>query len=246
MSKQKGKHCLILTGGTVGISFLIKITEEKEFPYIFAVDRGLEAAHEAGIVPTHLVGDFDSVSQKLLAQYAGIPGCEEHNGVLRHPQNGGVGLFIERLIPEKDDTDTEHAMRMAVELAPDEIWVIGGFGSRFDHTLANIHTLLIPHRAGIPAYMLDETNRVRLISGQFPGTVELKRNEQYGRYVSFLPLTEKVTGVNLSGFKYPVTNAAFSVTSSFGMGVSNEILEETARISVTDGVLVMVEAKDCP
>ncbi|MBE5922120.1 MAG: thiamine diphosphokinase [Lachnospiraceae bacterium] len=216
-------RCLMVAGGTVEQKFLEKYLQENQFRYIFAVDRGLEALAAIGVLPTHMVGDFDSIASEIRESYE---------------QNEHISVC--RLIPEKDDTDTQHAINMAVELGVEEITIIGGFGTRFDHMLANVHTLQIPHRAGICAYMVDEVNRVSLVSAN----CKILRAESYGPYISFLPLTEQVTGVSLKGFKYPLKDFTFSVTSCFGLGVSNELTTETAEIMIESGILIMIEAKE--
>ena len=88
--------------------------------------------------------------------------------------------------------------------------------------------------------ILDENNRIRLIDGE---TV-LTKEEQYGDYVSLIPLTTEVTGVDLIGFKYPLSSHTFTSTGSGSLGVSNEILEDVGRIRMKSGVFVMVEARD--
>ncbi|MCD8118380.1 MAG: thiamine pyrophosphokinase [Lachnospiraceae bacterium] len=179
------KKCLMVAGGAVSAPLLGKIFREEEFAYVFAVDRGLEALDACGIRATHLVGDFDSVAPDILKKYLtgqetaengsdreavekACAASEKSVGVADMRRSNdccadGKALAVERLIPEKDDTDTEHAMRRAVALDPDEIVLAGGFGTRFDHVLANVHTLIIPLCKGIPACMVDETNRVRLL-----------------------------------------------------------------------------------
>ena len=88
--------------------------------------------------------------------------------------------------------------------------------------------------------MLDAHNRIRLITED---TV-IRRDEQYGRFVSLLPLTTKVEGVELIGFKYPLHNYTFTSTGSAGLGVSNEILDKEAVIRMRSGVLILIEALD--
>ena len=45
------------------------------------------------------------------------------------------------LNPEKDDTDTEYAIREAIRRGAMEIVVIGATGTRIDHVLGNISLL---------------------------------------------------------------------------------------------------------
>ena len=46
-----------------------------------------------------------------------------------------------KLNPMKDDTDTEAAIRLAIEKGAQSITLLGATGSRIDHVLANIELL---------------------------------------------------------------------------------------------------------
>ena len=70
----------------------------------------------------------------------------------------------------------------------------------------------------------------------------LQKSQQFGKYVSLLPLTTEVTGVTLTGMKYPLRDAAF--TSDNTLGVSNEIVEDEAVIDLKNGILIMIESRD--
>ncbi|MCK9907229.1 hypothetical protein MXD63_45440, partial [Frankia sp. Cpl3] len=63
----------------------------------------------------------------------------------------------------KDLTDTEMALQWALERNPREILFLGALGTRFDHTLSNVHLLRRGLQAGISCRILDERNEVLLI-----------------------------------------------------------------------------------
>ena len=86
--------------------------------------------------------------------------------------------------------------------------------------------------------LVDPTNRIRLVDKQ----LTMQKADQFGTYVSLLPLTTQAEGVTLEGFKYPLKE--YCMTSDNSLGVSNEITEETARITVKEGILIMIESKD--
>ena len=60
----------------------------------------------------------------------------------------------------------------------------------------------------------------------------------------FLSFTmgDKVEGVTLKGFKYPLKD--HTLVNSDEIGVSNEILEEKAEITFRSGVVLMIMSKD--
>ncbi|MDR0377983.1 MAG: thiamine diphosphokinase [Spirochaetaceae bacterium] len=84
---------------------------------IVAADSGLTAAEDAGVAVDLIVGDMDSLDDPgRLEKYP--PGR-----IFRYP-------------PDKDDTDTELALRLLWDRGCDEAWLIGGGGGRTDHLLA--------------------------------------------------------------------------------------------------------------
>ena len=79
---------LIITGGNINIEFARKYVEGNEFSHVIAVDGGLLAAENMGIIPDLIVGDFDTVSPLLLYKYE---------------KTEGVNII--RYRPEKDFSD---------------------------------------------------------------------------------------------------------------------------------------------
>lgn len=140
--------------------------------------------------------------------------------------------------PEKDNTDTDIALQLAIELKSSTITIMGALGKRMDHTIANIHILKYALDAKIPCEIWDANNRIYLIED----THTFYKNKTYGKYISFIPLTSIVKGVTLKGFQYPLQNDCLSIGIS--LGVSNEIIEEVASIEIKSGILIVVESKD--
>ena len=92
----------------------------------------------------------------------------------------------------------------------------------------------------IPAYIVDSRN---LITIPVETSFEIRKEEQFGKYVSFFPLEKEVTSITLEGFAYPLDHH-YLPNSSGGLCVSNEIVEETAHVSYEGGILLMVQSRD--
>ena len=214
---------LIVSGGRIDRDFALSFLKQQSFERIIGVDNGLRFLFDNRIEPTHVVGDFDTAAPELVDYYR----CRKD-------------IEVRTFNPVKDSTDTQIAIELALELGSAEIVILGGTGSRIDHVLGNIQSMMLAKKKGVLCELLDEKNRIRLIDGE---TVILKE-EQYGDYVSLIPLTTEVTGVDLIGFKYPLTDHTFTSTGSAGFGVSNEILEEKALIRIKSGIFIMIEARD--
>jgi len=212
---------LIITGGNIEETFLKVFYENNNCSTIICVDGGLKAAYHAGIRPDYIIGDFDTIEPEILKDY-----------------RGKESVAIMEYNPVKDATDTEIALEHALSLQPDEIYLIGATGTRFDHTLGNVHILKKALEVDIPTYSIDPHNKIYMINQAH----SIKKESLYGPYISLFPLTTEVTGVTLNGFKYPVEHKNLHVGSS--LGISNEIIEDTAYISLEDGILIIIEAKD--
>ena len=188
---------------------------------IIAGDRGLEALYQLKIIPNHVVGDFDSVSPEILKFY------KKQSQIIFHTYHA-----------EKDNTDTDIALQLAIKLKSSRITIMGALGRRMDHALANIHILKDALEANIPCQMIDEHNRIYLINKE----MTLEKDKVYGKYVSLIPLTSTVEGLTLAGFKYPLHDYTLPIGTS--LGVSTEIIENIAHIKMDKGILIVIESRD--
>jgi thiamine pyrophosphokinase len=163
-----------------------------------AVDGGLDHALAAGLEPTHLVGDLDSVSDEGLAWAA------RNADISRYPT-------------DKDQTDTELALALASKFDPDRITLVGG-GDRLDHTIAGLGALGALGLTSVP--VLDawwDGQHVRVVHG--PGSATLRLVP--GSTLSLLALHGPCVRVTLSGTRWELDQ--FDLEPLVGMGISNEV-----------------------
>lgn len=223
-NKKSGEDTIrtvIISGGMIEREHALSVLKSMPFTYVIGADKGLAFLYQEGIEPTHIVGDFDSLEQGILEHYM-----------------GNANIKIRIFNPIKDSTDTEIAVRLAMELGSKEILILGGNGVRVDHTLANIQTMAIPAAAGIRCSMEDAHNRITILTGD----VTMTREEIFGKYLSFFPLGGTIEDLSLSGVKYPLSHHRMTPFNS--LGVSNEATENTVRIEFQKGMLVMVQTCD--
>lgn len=213
---------VIITGGNIEKDFALSFLREYRPSFLLGVDRGLVFCHENRVRPDCIVGDFDSIPHEVLQWYRDLG-----------------EIPIREYNPVKDATDTCIALDMALEQGSSEIVILGGTGSRIDHVVCNIQILKRAYQRGIPTFLLDAHNRISLPQGP---EFSLSRSAQYGKYVSFFPLGEEVEGLCLTGFKYPLEN--YLLRNLEGLGVSNEITEETVYVRWEKGILLMIESRD--
>lgn len=215
------KHCLIITGGTLDCDFAGDFCKNNHFDLILAVDGGLAYAKKMNILPDVIVGDLDTADQTLVEEFRQYPFIRWDV----HP-------------PEKDETDTELALRRAMAWGAEQITVLGATGGRFDHMLANVFLLYGCLQKGVDACILDRQNRIFLIADQHT----FHRDHVWGKYISFLPLLGEIRGITLEGFRYPLEDYDLEAASS--RCISNELAEDTATIRFREGVAICVEARE--
>lgn len=220
------RDTVIFSGGRTDLVFAAEFMKDQKNAFLIAADRGLEALVSLGLRPNAVIGDFDSASKETIDQ---VNSFEKEDDIT-----------VIRLNPVKDDTDTEAAVRFALEnnKEPGDIYILGGTGSRVDHILGNISILGLGHEFGKKIILLDENNRIELL---FEGRTILKE-EAFGDFVSLIPFGDEVTGLTLKGFKYPLKNGTLKGFNS--LGISNEIVSKEAQISFDSGLLIMVQSKD--
>ncbi|MBE6595640.1 MAG: thiamine diphosphokinase [Ruminococcaceae bacterium] len=203
----------IYTGGAV---FTDRIYEHpKEEDLIIAADSGWHNAQRLGVKPQVLLGDFDSIGTGELPDVVEI---------LQVPA-------------EKDQTDTQLAVDLALSRGARDIVIIGGLSGRLDHSLSNLAILEELAERGVHALITDGYNRARFIRNT--GTLIPRSGF---RYLSLLLVEEKAKGVTVEGCKYPLKNATLQRRRQYA--VSNEITGNCALVEVRRGALYVIEAAE--
>ena len=223
-------HILIITGGHLNIGFAKEYIKTLSYDKVFVVDKGLAYADVLEVVPNYIVGDFDTVNEVVLQAYE------------RKIEKGEIAAYVERHPAKKDATDTELAVFRAVEEHADKITILGATGNRLDHVLMNLGLLLQTERAGVECYIVDETNKVQLLSSEGKAYCNIRKEKQHGSYLSIIPMTAIVEGVTLEGVMYPLRN--HTIYQGESLTVSNQILDNEAVISIKKGVVLVIESKD--
>ena len=184
---------------------------------VIAADGGLRHLLPLGHRPDALIGDLDSLP-------AGVVAEEAAGRVIRHPR-------------DKDETDLELALLYAVAQYPGhEVLILGGFGGRLDHMLANILVLAHPRLLGQPIRFVDDRESAWLLAADPPG--ETTVHGAPGDIVSLLPLGGPAHVLATTGLRWPLHNE----TLLFGpaRGVSNEMTAAVATVRLGAGVVVCV------
>lgn len=183
---------------------------------VYCADGGLLNAKAAGLRPDFLIGDWDSGG----APVQGIPTCT--------------------LPPEKDMTDLQAAIDLALKNGCSELLLCGCMGGRrLDHTASNLVILEWLADRGGHGMILDQDNEVRLLDGEFV-VLDAAALPRY-HYFSLVPLDRIIPGVYLDGVKYPLVNA--TLTRGDTLSVSNEPAGNEIHIRIGKGRVLLIRSQ---
>ncbi len=188
-----------------------------EADWIVAANGGWAKAAAAGLQVDCVVGDLDSLTpqQRATVHDSGV-------GLQLHPTN-------------KDLTDLELAVDDALARGARRLVVVGAFGDRVDHTLANVLMLEKAARRGVHVELLAAGETAWIVRSPF-----VLPFGNPGDRVSLLPLTD-VAVVSTHGLRYRLDERPLVRASAHG--ISNVIETVPVGIAVRSGTLLVVHGK---
>ena len=216
---NRDPRCIIMAAG----DFVPVEIPHGDDDLIIACDAGFRHLELMGILPDLILGDFDSA--------AADPAMLEQILEIERLDPGRVL----RLPVEKDDTDTMRAAREGLARGYRRFFLYGAFGgSRFDHTLANLQTVLFLKRNGARAYMMAHDQMVLAAENE---RIDFSPGLTGG--LSVFSAGERAEGVTICGTQYEMKGG--TITNDFPIGVSNELLSNRqATVEVKNGALFIV------
>ena len=197
------KTCFVIGAG----EFFEDSLDVRSGDMVIAADGGYVHLEKLGIVPDLIMGDFDS-SEK--------------------PEFPNIAVFNS----EKDDTDTGLCVEYGLENGFRDFRIYAGYGGRFDHTFANIQTLVKIAKVGGRGFIFGKDVVLTVISS------EIEFDESFSGMISVFSVGDRAEGVCEEGLKYSLDKA--TLTNDFPLGVSNEFTGKRAKISVKEGFLLIV------
>jgi len=185
---------------------------------VVAADGGSVSLDRLGRRPDVLVGDLDSTAAELVERVA------------------AAGTRVERHPSDKDASDTELALDAAIATGATEVVILGALGgARLDHQLANLLLLADRALATVDVRLAQGATSARVVADG--GRLEL--GGEPGNLVTLLPLGGDAAGVTTRGLRWPLEAAVLAVGRS--RGLSNEITDRPASVSLERGALLVIE-----
>ncbi len=215
--------CYIFTGGRVYADTLSELgVLINDGSLIIAADSGYITAKRLGARVDMLIGDLDSLPKDKLSAHE----LDETQKIL--------------VSPIKDDTDTQLAIDTALSRGANRITLIGGLGGRLDHTLSSVFMLEYLAERKVDCVMTDGKNRVHIMRAS--GEKQTLTIERGYKYLSLVSLTDVCSEVSITGVYYPLDKV--KITRKYTYAVSNEITADLAKITLADGVMLVIESRD--
>lgn len=178
---------------------------------LICADGGYNHAIRMGLTPKYVIGDMDSVTESI------------------------ANIKTKKFSTDKDETDTELAIDIALKEGCDHIVLLAASGTRLDHTIANIILLLKLEKQGILAELIDEHNIIRVISKKTEFTATPNDT------ISLIPITN-CEGVSSKGLVYPLNGENLKLGCV--RGISNRFINSHAVIDIKSGYMLVIRATD--
>jgi thiamine pyrophosphokinase len=185
--------------------------------YIICADGGTHYALALDITPDLVIGDMDSAEKGQLQKLQ-----EDH-------------VSIELFPHDKNETDLELAIHRALELTPEQIMIIAALGGRLDQTLANITLLTDPRLSMLDVRLDDGVEEIFFCRNR------IQIHGRSGDLVSLIPWSGAVSEVQTMNLKWVLNKETLYPDKT--RGISNEMLGESASVSIGLGLLLVVHRR---
>jgi thiamine pyrophosphokinase len=181
---------------------------------VIAADSGLHHALALGARVDLVVGDFDSADADAVNTAV------------------AAGASLAAHATAKDATDLELALDAARDAGCGRVVVVGGYGGRPDHFVANLLLLGAARLEGIEVEARMGDARVHVVRRHCELTA------RPGDVCTLLPLGGAAVGVRTEGLRFPLDHETLAPGST--RGVSNEFLDTRASVSLDAGILLAI------
>ena len=209
-------NTLVITNGVIeSTDDLVDLIEKHES--IICADGAVRYLRSVKRLPSHVIGDMDSINDDDLRW------IEDHD----------VPIIL--FDTKKNYTDTELAVRYALENGSRIITLTGTLGGRLDHSLGNVYLLVLMAEQGCDGIIVETNTEVRLI------TKRVSLNWKIGETVSFVPISKEVEEVTLTGFEYPLKKETLYLGHT--RSISNMVADFNQMVEVGSGMLLAIRNK---
>lgn len=210
---------LIVSGGTEPSKELL-LEYKNKASFIIGADKGCNALYKYKIIPNLIVGDFDSGDLKAVEYFKNL------------------GVEVRKYSTHKDYTDTHLAYNKAKELGDvEKIYLLGGTGTRFDHSLGNLGLFLNSLEDNIYLEIIDDNNVMFVVDKK---TIIKNRKD---KVLSFHALSDEVKSFTIKNAKYGLEKYNLKLLEP--RAICNEFLEgKDVLIDFESGIILVMLTND--
>lgn len=189
------------------------ITKYKDFPLI-GIEKGIEKIKKLNLKVALAISDFDTMPYEKALEIV--------------PKNKVI-----KLSSQKDDSDTEAAIKKLLELGYDEFVILASLQKRYDHS----HALLLLTKKYFPyqIYIEDDYNSITYFE---KGDYTIARSSY--RYFGVFGFPNAV--VTMESSLYPMKRLKLDFVTT--IAISNQLIERTAIFKVLKGGVLFVQSKE--
>lgn len=209
---MKRKAAILVNGDLADLSRVRAHIDKNTL--LIGCDGGAAHILALGLTPHVVIGDFDSISSKVLRVLK-----QKNVELIRYPR-------------DKLYTDTELGVALAMERGCRDIVLAGVRGTHTDHLIGNLSTLAKKKFAALSFKVIDGNEEITLVRKH----IRIKGKNK--DIVSLLPAGRGARGVTTKGLYYPLRNA--TIPSGSTRGLRNHMTGKHAEITVREGTLLVI------
>jgi thiamine pyrophosphokinase len=204
------KRCIIIANGKSPTKKVVEYFFKKGFNTIICADGGANSAKKLGIIPDYIIGDLDSVENKVLNYYH------------------GKSKIVQ--VKRQNDTDVEKCLKFAIKKKYEEVILLGVTGDRLDHTICNLG-IVLKFFNKIKIHISAENSFL----SAYNKSVEVKSriNETISLYAF-----NKQTIITSKGLKYPLTKS--NLTFGKNESTSNVSTSQNVQLKISGGIVFVI------
>jgi thiamine pyrophosphokinase len=173
-------------------------------PPILCADAGLKHCEKLGIQPRALIGDFDSYP---------------------NPKQPIESIILNK---DKEESDSQAAIELAFNRGAAAVTLLGGAGTRLDHSLANFNLLAL------------YPGKLTMADGDYEALAIQKQHQfesELNATCSLLPFGMTPTIVTTQGLRFGLDREQLRPDSH---GLSNQVIARSVKITVHSGMLILI------
>lgn len=210
MKNKEIDSAIIMANGDAPRKSVVTMLRSVGFTSLVCADGGLKIAAKIGLLPDAIIGDFDSSAPALREQYSG-------KSILIHNR-------------DQNSTDIEKVLDYLLSRNCKRVVLLAAFGSRLDHSIANI-SILLKYAERLRLFIVHGSSLLTHLSGKHLfSTIP-------GEIISLYGFNRK-TRFSTMGLKYSLRNEPIP----FGTreGTSNVAEGDSVTVKVKGGTGVIV------